>query len=157
MEKKWSKVEESEEPEGRRAMYGRYDHAVDPKGRLFVPAKLRAELGDAFYVTVGLDHCLLVYPQAGWDRILAKLDALSLTEAAGMRVLLANVARCEPDKQGRFLLPAALRRYAGLGQEVMFLGQGSRAEIWDTAAYEALEAAELTPEKLRAVMEELNF
>ena len=150
MEKKWSKVEESEEPEGRRAMYGRYDHAVDPKGRLFVPAKLRAELGDAFYVTVGLDHCLLVYPQAGWDRILAKLDALSLTEAAGMRVLLANVARCEPDKQGRFLLPAALRRYAGLGQ-------GSRAEIWDTAAYEALEAAELTPEKLRAVMEELNF
>ena len=138
-------------------MFGKYKHTVDPKGRLFVPSKLREELGDAFYVTLGLDHCLSVYTESGWQSILDRYNALPISQARKMRFLFANAAKCEPDKQGRFLLPAALRRYAGLGQEVTFLGQGSRAEIWDTAAYEALEAAELTPGKLRAVMEELNF
>ena len=117
-------------------MFGKYKHAVDPKGRLFVPAKLREELGDAFYVTLGLDHCLSVYTEEGWQAIAAK---------------------CEPDKQGRFSLPAELRQYAGLGQDVTFIGQGGHAEIWDSAAYEALEQETLTPENLAAAMEELGF
>lgn len=138
-------------------MYGKYRHAMDAKGRLFVPSKLREELGESFYVTIGLDHCLSVYTQAGWDAILERYNALPLSQARKMRVLFANACQCEPDKQGRFLLPAELREYAGLSQEVTFIGQGGHAEIWDSARYDEMERALLTPENLLGVMEELGF
>ena len=138
-------------------MYGKYKHTVDPKGRLFVPSKLRDELGEAFYVTLGLDHCLSVYTEAGWQSILDKYNALPISQARKMRFLFANAAKCEPDKQGRFLIPAELRQYAGLSNEVTFIGQGGHAEIWDSAAYDELEQQTLTPENLAAVMEELGF
>ena len=74
-----------------------------------------------------------------------------------MRFFFANAAKCEPDKQGRFLLPQTLRDYAGLTQSVTFIGQADRAEIWDTDTYNKLETEMLTPENLSAVMEELCF
>ena len=138
-------------------MVGKYRHTVDPKGRLFVPSKLREELGDAFYVTLGLDHCLSVYTQAGWDGIMERYNALPLSQARKMRFLFANAAKCEPDKQGRFLIPTELRDYAGLKQDVTFIGQAGHAEIWDSDTYDALEAESLTPENLAAAMEELDF
>lgn len=138
-------------------MVGKYRHSVDPKGRLFVPSKLRDELGDAFYVTLGLDHCLSVYTEAGWQTILEKYETLPLAKARKMRFLFANAAKCEPDKQGRFLIPTELRDYAGLRQDVTFIGQGGHAELWDSEAYDLLEAEQLTPEALAAAMEELDF
>ena len=131
-------------------MYGKYKHTVDPKGRLFVPSKLRDELGEAFYVTLGLDHCLSVYTETGWQAILDKYNALPISQARKMRFLFANAAKCEPDKQGRFLIPTELRQYAGIGQ-------GGHAEIWDSEAYDKLEQETLTPENLAQVMEELGF
>ena len=138
-------------------MVGKYKHTVDPKGRLFVPSKLRDELGDSFYVTLGLDHCLSVYTEEGWQAIVDKYNALPISQARKMRFLFANAAKCEPDKQGRFLIPTTLREYAGLKQEVTFIGQAGHAEIWDSEAYDALEEETLTPEALAAVMEELGF
>lgn len=138
-------------------MVGKYIHTVDPKGRLFVPSKLKEELGESFYVTLGLDHCLSVYTEAGWQAIVEKYNALPISQARKMRFLFANAAKCEPDKQGRFLIPTTLRDYAGLKQEVTFIGQAGHAEIWDSEAYERLEAESLTPENLAAVMEELEF
>ena len=91
-------------------MFGKYKHSVDEKGRLFVPSKLRDELGSTFYVTLGLDHCLSVYTEAGWKAIVDKYNALPIVQARKMRFLFANAAKCEPDKQGRFLIPAELRR-----------------------------------------------
>ena len=99
-------------------MFGKYKHTVDEKGRLFVPSKMRDELGNTFYVTLGLDHCLSVYTEAGWQAILDKYNALPIVQARKMRFLFANAAKCEPDKQGRFLIPAELRQYAGLSNEV---------------------------------------
>ncbi len=138
-------------------MFGKYKHALDAKGRLFVPSKLKEELGEAFYVTLGLDHCLSVYTQFGWDGILEKYNALPISQQRKMRFLFANACRCEPDKQGRFLLPTELRAYAGLTQDVTIIGQGGHAEIWDSAKYDALEQEQLTPENLLGVMEELGF
>lgn len=138
-------------------MFGKYKHALDAKGRLFVPSKLKDELGEAFYVTLGLDHCLSVYTQAGWDGILEKYNALPISQQRKMRFLFANACRCEPDKQGRFLLPTELREYAGLKQDVTFIGQGGHAEIWDSEKYDALEQEQLTPENLLGIMEELGF
>ena len=74
-----------------------------------------------------------------------------------MRFLFANAAKCEPDKQGRFLIPTELRQYGGIRQEVTFIGQGGHAEIWDSEAYDKLEQETLTPENLAQVMEELGF
>lgn len=138
-------------------MVGKYRHNVDPKGRLFVPAKLREELGESFYVTLGLEHCLSVYTEAGWQAIMDKYNALPMSQARKMRFLFANAAKCEPDKQGRFLIPTELRDYAGLKDEVMFVGLAGHAEIWDSATYDALEAETLTPEYMASVMEELDF
>ena len=138
-------------------MYGQYRHTLDAKGRLFVPSKLRDELGASFYIAKAPDGCLAVYPEQEWQRVLDRFNELPMSKARSMRVFFANVVKCEPDKQGRFLLPAELRRYAGIGQEVTFIGQGSRAEIWDTETYRRIEEETLTPENLKAVMEELNF
>ena len=138
-------------------MVGKYRHNVDPKGRLFVPAKLREELGESFYATLGLEHCLSVYTEAGWQAIVDKYNALPMSQARKMRFLFANAAKCEPDKQGRFLIPTELRDYAGLKDEVMFVGLAGHAEIWDSATYDALEAETLTPEYMASVMEELDF
>ncbi len=88
-------------------MFGKYKHSVDEKGRLFVPSKLREELGSTFYVTLGLDHCLSVYTEAGWKAIVDKYNALPIVQARKMRFLFANAAKCEPDKQGRFLIRRA--------------------------------------------------
>ena len=138
-------------------MFGKYKHTLDPKGRLFVPAKLREELGSAFYVARSLDPCLTVYTEEEWQRIVERSKAAPSSKARGLRTFFANVVRCEPDKQGRFLIPTELRQYAGIRQEVTFIGQGGHAEIWDSEAYDKLEMETLTPENLASVMEELGF
>ncbi len=139
------------------AVYGKYRHSVDGKGRLFVPAKLRDELGDSFYVTIGIDRCLSVYTEAGWQTILDRANALPMSQAKKLRFLFANAAKCEPDKQGRFLIPTELRQYAGLSQDVLFLGQGGNGEIWDAATYDAMEAETLSPAYMEQTLEELGF
>lgn len=138
-------------------MFGTYQHTIDAKGRLFVPSKLRDALGEAFYVTLGPDRCLSVYTQQSWDGIMERYNALPLSKQGNMRMLLAKCCKCEPDKQGRFLLPQELRDYARLQQEVTFIGQGNHAEIWDTARYTEMEQEQLTPENLLRMMEELGF
>jgi len=120
-------------------MFGKFTHNVDPKGRLFVPAKLREELGDVFYVMIGLENSLMVFPEAKWEQVNERFNSIPLSDSGALRYLRANIARCEPDKQGRFVLPPILRKYANLTDDVTFLGQGDHAEIWDAAAYEAKE------------------
>ena len=107
-------------------MTGTYEHAIDAKGRLFIPAKLREELGVSFYLAMGVDACLAIYPQATWDRFTEKFASLPMSQSKAMRPLFANAAKCEPDAQGRILIPVKLRQYAALergragneGQEV---------------------------------------
>lgn len=138
-------------------MTGQYQHSIDSKGRLFIPAKLREELGETFYITMGVDCCLSVYSQDSWDRFTEKFESMPYTRSRAMRPLFANAAKCEPDAQGRILLPAKLRAYAGLKKDVTVIGVSNRAEIWDAAAWRAEEEKELSPENLAAVMEELGF
>ena len=92
--------------EGAEALIGKYQHNIDAKGRLFIPAKFREQLGDVFYVTIGLDGCLSVYSDSKWEQLLEKYDTLSLAQARKVRVLFANAAECQPDSQGRILIPA---------------------------------------------------
>ena len=132
-------------------MTGTYEHSIDAKGRLFIPAKLREELGVTFYLAMGVDACLAIYPQQTWDRFTEKFASLP------MRPLFANAARCELDSQGRIVIPQKLRKYAGLDKDVVIIGVHDRAEIWSAAAWQAQEDEEMTPEKMSACMEALGF
>lgn len=113
---------------------GEYNHTVDTKGRLIVPSKFRDQLGDEFVVTKGLDGCLFVYSKEEWNNIEEKFRNVSLTTKDARkfaRFFFAGAANCEVDKQGRILLPAVLREYAGIEKDVVSVGVFNRVEIWD--------------------------
>ena len=117
---------------------GEYNHTVDAKGRLIVPSKFREQLGDEFVVTKGLDGCLFVYENTEWKALEEKLHALPLTNANARKVsrfFLAGATTCEVDKQGRILLPAVLRDFAGIDKDAVLVGVGSRIEIWSKDAW----------------------
>lgn len=138
-------------------MTGTYQHTIDAKGRLFLPARLREELGSVFYMTRGLDNCLFLYSAAAWKEIEERVSALSLAKARNLqRALFAGASRCELDAQGRMLIPAKLREWACLEKDATILGVAGRAEIWSTPRWEEQEAA-LDAEALAQGMEELGF
>ena len=117
---------------------GEYNHTVDAKGRLIVPSKFREQLGDEFVVTKGLDGCLFVYENTEWKALEEKLHALPLTNANARkfsRFFLAGATTCEVDTQGRILLPAVLRDFAGIDKDAVLVGVGSRIEIWSKDAW----------------------
>ncbi|MCM1282567.1 MAG: division/cell wall cluster transcriptional repressor MraZ [Muribaculaceae bacterium] len=118
---------------------GEYSHTVDAKGRMIVPSRFREKLGNEFVVTKGLDGCLFVYSHEEWARIEENLREKPLTSKDArkfLRFFFAGAASCEVDKQGRILLPANLREYAGIDKEVVSLGVYSRVEIWSKERYE---------------------
>ncbi|MBQ0133689.1 MAG: division/cell wall cluster transcriptional repressor MraZ [Clostridiales bacterium] len=138
-------------------MTGEFIHSIDAKGRLFIPSRLRGELGEAFYVTVSMEKCLSVYSQESWDVFTRKCDAMPYVKQWKMRPLFALAARCEIDAQGRTVLPQNLRRFAGLERDVAVVGCNNHAEIWDLERWQEINSQELTPENIAAVMEELDF
>lgn len=118
---------------------GEYNHTIDAKGRLIVPSKFREKLGDEFVVTKGLDDCLFVYPLEEWAHIEEAFRKVPLTNKKArdfVRFFFAGAASCEVDKQGRILLPATLRAYAGLEKEIVSAGVLNRVEIWDKEKWE---------------------
>lgn len=140
-------------------MTGTYEHNVDTKGRLFIPACLREELGESFYLSVGTDSYIAVYPQKMWDTIEARFNALAMGDSDPMKTIFANTRKCELDSQGRIIIPPFLRAYAGLQKEVVILGLPNRAEIWsaDTWASKHQDASTITPEQVKAMMAALGL
>ena len=142
-------------------MIGKYTAKLDEKNRLFVPAKLRAELGDDFYVTLGVNcghRCLTVYTAAEWQKLSENFNALSLAQRSGATSLIfMNAAQCNPDKQFRFGLTQFLLDYAGIERDVMVVGRAGQAEIWDAQEFERFEKENLTPEKLLASLEAIGL
>ena len=110
-----------------------YNHTLDTKGRLIIPAKFRETLGEEFVISKGMDGCLFVYAGDDWNAFEQKLTSLPLINKEARqfaRFFLAGAATVEVDKQGRILLPAHLREFAGLEKDVVLVGVGSRVEIW---------------------------
>jgi len=140
---------------------GKYGAKLDDKNRLFVPAKLREELGSDFYVTLGVNcghRCLTVYTAAEWQKLSENFNALSLAQRSGATSLIfMNAVECNPDKQFRFGLSQNLIDYAGIDREVMIVGRAGQAEIWDAAEFAAFETENLTPEKLLASLEAIGL
>ena len=119
---------------------GEYQHSIDEKGRITVPAKFREELGEKFLVTRGLDNCLFVYPMEEWKQLEAKLKALPFTRAdarAFTRFFFSGATECELDKQGRVNIPASLRHHASLDKDCVVIGVSNRVEIWSRTLWES--------------------
>ena len=138
-------------------MTGTYEHSIDAKGRLFIPAKLREELGVTFYLAMGVDECLAIYPQETWNRFTEKFASLPMSQSAAMRPLFANASKCELDSQGRIVIPQKLRKYAGLEKDAVIIGVNDRAELWSAETWNAREEEEMTPEKMKACLAALGF
>ncbi|KKQ40279.1 MAG: Protein MraZ [Candidatus Magasanikbacteria bacterium GW2011_GWA2_37_8] len=119
---------------------GEYQHNLDDKGRLAIPAKFRFELKKGAVVTRGLDNCLFLYTKKEWEKLAEKLAALPISQAnsrAFARLMLAGAMDVEIDKQGRAILPEYLRIFAGLKKNVVVAGLYSRIEIWDTDKWQS--------------------
>ncbi|WP_432617706.1 division/cell wall cluster transcriptional repressor MraZ [Butyricicoccus sp.] len=138
-------------------MKGEYQHTLDAKGRLFIPAKLREQLGDSFVVTKGLDDCLFVYPQEAWEELEQKIRQLPMSKSRSLqRFFLSSAADVTVDRQGRIVIPAVLRSYAKLERDVVVIGVGERAELWDARRWNAY-TDDLDSESIAQAMEELGF
>ena len=142
-------------------MIGKYSAKMDEKNRLFVPSKLRMELGETFYVTIGVNcghKCLTVYTEAEWETFQQRFNELSISQRSGATSLIfMNAVECTPDKQFRFALTQSLLAYAGIDREVMIVGRAGQAEIWGAEEYNSFELENLTPDKLLASLEAIGL
>nr|WP_255603571.1 division/cell wall cluster transcriptional repressor MraZ [Oscillochloris sp. ZM17-4] len=125
---------------------GEFEHSIDEKGRVAVPARFREELGEGMVLTRGFDLCLQAFPRQVWQQLSQKVSSLSLgsPEARSLRrMLFSNAAEVEVDRQGRILVPQNLREYAGLAEQVVITGMDTYFELWSA-------------ERWRAVMDQLD-
>ncbi len=126
-------------------LIGEFEHSLDAKGRLIMPAKLKSAIGDRFIVTKGLDGCLFAFSQEEWKNFEEKLKALPLSNRNSReftRFFLSGATECEIDKQGRFLIPNNLRESAELKKEAVIIGVGTRIEIWDKEKWKSYNSDE---------------
>jgi MraZ protein len=121
-------------------LLGEYEHTIDDKNRLTLPARFREALAGGVVVSRGIDTCLDVYTREGWDGTvaarLADLDPFSREARQMRRLVYSSGLEAELDKQGRVTLPAGLLKQAGLGRDVVVLGVGDHLEVWDRAAWQ---------------------
>lgn len=121
---------------------GEFEHTIDDKGRVAIPARFREELGERFVLTRGFEPCLQAFPRPMWEALAEKVDRLPLgsPQARNMRrILFSPAAEVEIDRQGRILIPQGLREYAGLVEEVLITGMNTYFELWSGERWRALQ------------------
>ena len=142
-------------------MTGQYTAKLDEKNRLIVPSKLREELGDSFFVTLGVNcghRCLTAYTVEDWNTLTENYNKLPIAQrGAATSLIFMHAAECNPDKQFRFMLTQNLLKYAGIQRDVLIVGRAGQAEIWDAQEFAAFELENLTPEKLLASLEAIGL
>ncbi len=121
-------------------LLGEYQHNIDAKGRIIIPAKFRQDLGTKFVVTRGMDGCLFGYPMTEWEKVEGKIDSLSINKKdvrAFTRFFFSAAVECEFDRQGRINIPSILRDYAKIEKKCVIVGVSNRIEIWSAADWES--------------------
>ena len=138
-----------------KAMFmGEFNHTIDPKNRVIVPAKFREGLGEKFVVSAGLDGCLYLMKNEDWESFAESLNELPINKESRqlVRFFMRNAQECEPDKQGRILLGEDLIRFAGIKKDVVVVGNGEHIEIWSK---ERLDG-ETPEESMEDIVEKLS-
>lgn len=139
---------------------GEYPHTVDEKGRLAIPVRFRAELAQGAVVSKWIDGCLALFPRAAWDELAEKTAALPVTDTGArtfQRFLFGAAFDVELDRQGRFVVPAVLRRFAGLESEVVVVGSRNHLEFWSPAAWQTYSRQMDEPEVLAEHLQGLGI
>jgi MraZ protein len=144
---------------------GRFEHTIDSKGRVSIPAKFREPLGekydDRLIITTGLDPCLVAYPYEEWVNVEEKVSSLSMVKKevkAFQRVFISGATECPIDKLGRVLIPPTLRSYAQLEKDVVFAGMLKRFEIWSKERFvEEIRKAEENFEEMGETLAALGL
>jgi len=138
---------------------GRYEHAIDAKGRTSLPSRFREVLsatGDShLVVTTGLEPCLVAYPMREWlafEERLSKLPQFDPNVAMLRRIYVSGAIECELDKLGRILVPAPLRKHADLGREALWAGMGNHIELWSKDRFESMREQVLDSDEARMAM-----
>jgi MraZ protein len=138
-------------------LFGEYEHTIDEKHRVTLPARFRDVLAQGVVATRGLDRCVVLYTGESWDTLveqrLEDLDPFSKEGRQLQRYMFSNATPSKPDRQGRLLLPSGLIEHAGITREVVVAGLRDHVEIWDRAAWraqieEVLNNVELAAERL---------
>ncbi len=140
-------------------LIGEYEHSLDAKGRLIMPAKLREDIGEKFIITKGLDGCLFAFSLEEWKNFEQKLRTLPISNKdarAFSRFFFAGAIDCEIDKQGRFLITSNLREFAKLEKEIVIVGMDSRIEIWSKEKWQNTED-DISADEIAAKMEMLGI
>ncbi len=140
---------------------GEYEHSVDAKGRIAVPAKFRTQLEGGLVVTRGFERCLQVYPMEQWQTLSERVSSLSIAPAEARqlrRLLFSSAFDTEVDKQGRIVLPTGLREYAGIGDNAVVAGMNTYFEIWSQTDWDAaMEALGNVDASIAAQMAEIGI
>lgn len=145
-------------------MLGTYDHKLDGKGRIVLPAQIRGDLGSSVVATIGIGRWkyVSIYPIPQWERFQARLDEAETKGGANgaiardaRRFIMAYANALEIDSAGRILVPQKLREYASIEQEVKVIGGGNRAEIWNASLWNEFDATNSA--KIAEMMEELEI
>ena len=126
-------------------LLGTHAPKLDEKGRVILPAKFREDLSAGVVLTRGQDRCLYVFSTKEFESVNETIRQAPITSKQArdyLRIFLSGASDEIPDKQGRVTIPQALRSYAGLGKELVVIGVGSRAEIWDSVAWSEYLAAQ---------------
>ena len=117
-------------------LLGQFDYSLDAKGRVFIPSKLRDELGETFVIAKSMDPCIAIYSYEKWEAYISKLSTLPQTRARAInRFFLSSAIEASSDTQGRVVIAQSLREYAHLEKEVTIIGVGDHAEIWNAEKY----------------------
>ena len=117
---------------------GTYEPKLDDKGRVILPARFREDMEGGIVLTRGQEHCIYAFPAQEFEQMTVELRRAPLSSKQArdyVRVLLSGAYKEVPDKQGRITLPPDRRKYAGLDRELTVIGAGSRAEIWNSQAW----------------------
>ncbi|MCI9475140.1 division/cell wall cluster transcriptional repressor MraZ [Anaerovoracaceae bacterium 41-7] len=119
---------------------GTFNNSIDAKNRMIVPSKHRDQLGGRCVLTKGMDKCLYIYSMNEWDKQMDKIEALPESDPkvrAFIRHFCANAVDCEFDKQGRIVIPAELKEYAGIDKELVTMGAMRKIEVWSKEVWDA--------------------
>jgi MraZ protein len=140
-----------------KGMIGEFQHNIDEKGRVFIPVRLRDELGECFIIARWLDGCLSAYSQKEWNVLEAQISSLPTSKSRDIkRFFFSSANEVTLDKQGRIVIPTNLREYAALEHDVMIIGASNHIEIWDKKKWDEYYKG-ITSQSIAVAMDGFGF